>query len=278
MMMNDELLHACILKWHPNCFLPCVSKPPGSWLTTPLWPTLRSSPQPWGKPGSSPTTSLWAWGKYQEQIPILKCSHTRRCLHFHSCLRLTLTLMTLLFTSTCVSSLRPARVTNVFYEQYLTIVPEGLFIISLCLLPTFVVCCLLLGLDLRSGLLNLLTIIMITVDTVGVMTLWGIDYNAVALINLVTVSTDWVLILCITTKYTWWCHQGWLWHKLCLDCKVWASKTCYDNQRCAGIGQIHFYIEWWSFCFCQRPIRKHLAAQGCDIPLWSSMVFSLCDI
>uniref|UniRef100_A0A3Q2Y502 NPC1 like intracellular cholesterol transporter 1 n=1 Tax=Hippocampus comes TaxID=109280 RepID=A0A3Q2Y502_HIPCM len=82
----------------------------------------------------------------------------------------------------------PYTVTNVFYEQYLTIVPEGLFNISLCLLPTFVVCCLLLGLDLRSGLLNLITIIMITVDTVGFMTLWGIHYNAVALINLVTVS------------------------------------------------------------------------------------------
>ncbi|TNN86466.1 Niemann-Pick C1-like protein 1 [Liparis tanakae] len=80
----------------------------------------------------------------------------------------------------------PYTVTNVFYEQYLTIVPEGLFNISLCLMPTFVVCCLLLGLDLRSGLLNLFTIIMITVDTVGVMTLWSIDYNAVALINLVT--------------------------------------------------------------------------------------------
>ncbi|XP_061135577.1 NPC1-like intracellular cholesterol transporter 1 isoform X1 [Syngnathus typhle] len=80
----------------------------------------------------------------------------------------------------------PYTVTNVFYEQYLTIVPEGLFNISLCLLPTFIVCCLLLGLDLRSGLLNLITIIMIIVDTVGVMTLWGIHYNAVALINLVT--------------------------------------------------------------------------------------------
>lgn len=80
----------------------------------------------------------------------------------------------------------PYTITYVFYEQYLTIVSEGLFNISLCLLPTFVVCCLLLGLDLRSGLLNLLTIIMIVVDTVGAMTLWSIDYNAVALINLVT--------------------------------------------------------------------------------------------
>lgn len=91
-----------------------------------------------------------------------------------------------------------SRITNVFYEQYLTIVQEGLFNISLCLLPTFVVCCLLLGLDLLSGLLNLCTIIMITVDTVGVMTLWSIDYNAVALINLVTVrkSISWGFCCC----------------------------------------------------------------------------------
>ncbi|XP_026883757.2 NPC1-like intracellular cholesterol transporter 1 [Electrophorus electricus] len=80
----------------------------------------------------------------------------------------------------------PYTVTYVYYEQYVNIVYEGLVNISLCLLPTFVVCCILLGLDLRSGLLNLFTIVMITVDTVGVMTLWGIDYNAVSLINLVT--------------------------------------------------------------------------------------------
>ncbi|XDV48718.1 hypothetical protein PO909_018097 [Leuciscus waleckii] len=80
----------------------------------------------------------------------------------------------------------PYTVTYVYYEQYLTIVNEGLFNIALCLLPTFVVCCILLGMDLRSGFLNLLTIVMITVDTVGVMTLWGIDFNAVSLINLVT--------------------------------------------------------------------------------------------
>ncbi len=79
-------------------------------------------------------------------------------------------------------------VTYVYYEQYLTIVNEGLFNITVCLIPTFVVCCILLGMDLRSGFLNLLTIVMITVDTVGVMTLWGIDFNAVSLINLVTVS------------------------------------------------------------------------------------------
>ncbi|KAG7270633.1 hypothetical protein CRUP_010928 [Coryphaenoides rupestris] len=59
----------------------------------------------------------------------------------------------------------PYTMTYAFYEQYLTIVPEGLLNISLCLLPTFAVCCLLLGMDLRSGLLNLLTIVMITVDT-----------------------------------------------------------------------------------------------------------------
>lgn len=88
----------------------------------------------------------------------------------------------------CLTCPYVCRITNVFYEQYLTIVPEGLFMLTMCLLPTFVVCYLLLGMDLRSGLLNLFCIIMILVDTVGFMTLWGITYNAVSLINLVTVS------------------------------------------------------------------------------------------
>lgn len=124
--------------------------------------------------GTDPNFEVFPY-TYVSLFSILPLSHTYSCDTF--------------IHNDCVFSLPPARVTNVFYEQYVTIVPEGLVIISLCLLPTFVVCCLLLGLDLRSGLLNLLTIIMITVDTVGVMTLWGIDYNAVALINLVTVST-----------------------------------------------------------------------------------------
>ncbi|XP_037693744.1 NPC1-like intracellular cholesterol transporter 1 [Choloepus didactylus] len=80
----------------------------------------------------------------------------------------------------------PYTITNVFYEQYLTIIPEGLFMLALCLAPTFIVCFLLLGMDLRSGLLNLFSIVMILVDTVGFMALWDISYNAVSLINLVT--------------------------------------------------------------------------------------------
>ncbi|XP_073444736.1 NPC1-like intracellular cholesterol transporter 1 [Dendrobates tinctorius] len=80
----------------------------------------------------------------------------------------------------------PYTITYVYYEQYLSVVQEGLFTLAICLLPTFAVCCILLGMDLRSGLINLITIFMIIIDTVGVMTIWDIDYNAVSLINLVT--------------------------------------------------------------------------------------------
>ncbi|PNJ23913.1 NPC1L1 isoform 3 [Pongo abelii] len=104
----------------------------------------------------------------------------------------------------------PYTITNVFYEQYLTILPEGLFMLSLCLVPTFAVSCLLLGLDLRSGLLNLLSIVMILVDTIGFMALWGISYNAVSLINLVSavgMSVEFVSHItrsfAISTKPTW---------------------------------------------------------------------------
>ncbi|GAB1295788.1 NPC1-like intracellular cholesterol transporter 1 [Apodemus speciosus] len=75
---------------------------------------------------------------------------------------------------------------NLFYQQYLTVLPEGIFTLALCFVPTFVVCYLLLGLDIRSGILNLLSIIMVLVDTIGLMAVWGISYNAVSLINLVT--------------------------------------------------------------------------------------------
>ncbi|XP_004630599.1 Niemann-Pick C1-like protein 1 [Octodon degus] len=79
----------------------------------------------------------------------------------------------------------PYTISNVFYEQYLTVLPEGIFVLALCFLPTFVVCYFLLGLDMRSGLLNLLVIIMILSDTVGLMAMWQITFNAVSLINLV---------------------------------------------------------------------------------------------
>ncbi|KAK4808340.1 hypothetical protein QYF61_024219 [Mycteria americana] len=79
----------------------------------------------------------------------------------------------------------PYTVTYVYYEQYLTVVAEGVVTLALCLVPTFVVSFLLLGMDLRSSAATLLTIAMILVDTVGAMALWDIPYNAVALINLV---------------------------------------------------------------------------------------------
>ncbi|XP_017582138.1 PREDICTED: Niemann-Pick C1-like protein 1, partial [Corvus brachyrhynchos] len=79
----------------------------------------------------------------------------------------------------------PYTVTYVYYEQYLTVVYEGLVMLALCLVPTFAVSFLLLGMELHSSLATLLTIAMVLLDTVGCMALWSVPYNAVALINLV---------------------------------------------------------------------------------------------
>lgn len=79
------------------------------------------------------------------------------------------------------------RLPYVFYEQYLSIVGEGLFTLGLCLVPTFAVSCLLLGLELRLGLANLVAVLSVLVTTGGAMALWSIPYNAVALVNLVAV-------------------------------------------------------------------------------------------
>ncbi|NXW83427.1 NPCL1 protein, partial [Alopecoenas beccarii] len=79
----------------------------------------------------------------------------------------------------------PYTVTYVYYEQYLTVVAEGAGTLALCLIPTFAVSFLLLGMDPRSSAATVITITMILLDTGGAMALWGVPYNAVALINLV---------------------------------------------------------------------------------------------
>ncbi|XP_042329884.1 NPC1-like intracellular cholesterol transporter 1 [Sceloporus undulatus] len=79
----------------------------------------------------------------------------------------------------------PYTITYVFYEQYLAIAMTGFINVIVCLVPTFLVCYILLGMDLRSAAVNLVTIVMIVVDTVGAMTLWGVSFNAISLINLV---------------------------------------------------------------------------------------------
>lgn len=81
----------------------------------------------------------------------------------------------------------PDRVTYVYYEQYLTVVAEGAGTLALCLVPTFVVSFLLLGMDPRSSAATIITITMILLGTGGAMALWDIPYNAVTLINLVAV-------------------------------------------------------------------------------------------
>ncbi|XP_078467452.1 NPC intracellular cholesterol transporter 1 [Lampetra planeri] len=73
----------------------------------------------------------------------------------------------------------------VFYEQYLTIVNDTVFNLSLSLGAVFLVSILLLGLEVWSALTLTLTIAMILTDMLGVMWLWSISLNAVSLVNLV---------------------------------------------------------------------------------------------
>lgn len=75
----------------------------------------------------------------------------------------------------------------VYYEQYLTMVPETLIQLGICLIPTFIFNFVLLGFDLYSGFITTFTILMIVVDTAAICSLWGVDLNAVSLINLVAV-------------------------------------------------------------------------------------------
>ncbi|KAM4841405.1 NPC intracellular cholesterol transporter 1 [Thomomys bottae] len=79
----------------------------------------------------------------------------------------------------------PYSVFYVFYEQYLTIIDDTIFNLSVSLGSIFLVTMVVLGCDLWSAVIMCVTITMILVNMFGVMWLWGISLNAVSLVNLV---------------------------------------------------------------------------------------------
>lgn len=79
----------------------------------------------------------------------------------------------------------PYSVFYVFYEQYLTMWPDTLQSLGVSLLAIFIVTFLLMGLDIFSSLVVLITITMILVNLGGLMYWWHITLNAVSLVNLV---------------------------------------------------------------------------------------------
>ncbi|KAK3917399.1 NPC intracellular cholesterol transporter 1 [Frankliniella fusca] len=79
----------------------------------------------------------------------------------------------------------PYSVFYVFYEQYLTMWPDTLGSLGLSLAAIFVVTFLLMGLDICSALVVIITIVMIVTNLLGLMYWWDISLNAVSRVNLV---------------------------------------------------------------------------------------------
>ncbi|KAI9030088.1 patched family-domain-containing protein [Phycomyces nitens] len=90
----------------------------------------------------------------------------------------------------------PYSVFYIFFEQYTYIVTMAVQLLTLAILSIFVVTSTLLG-SIRSGLLVMLVVIMILVDVIGVMTIWGISLNAVSLVN---------LVICVGISVEFCCH------------------------------------------------------------------------
>jgi len=94
----------------------------------------------------------------------------------------------MLSTDTVKVDVYPYSVFYVFYEQYLTMWRDVLTSLALSAAGVFLVTFILLGLDIHSALIILVTIFMIIADVFGLMYWWNISLNAVSLINLVMVG------------------------------------------------------------------------------------------
>ncbi|KOB77248.1 Niemann-Pick C1 protein [Operophtera brumata] len=78
----------------------------------------------------------------------------------------------------------PYSVFYVFYEQYLTMWPDTLKSMGISVLSIFIVTFLLMGFDLFSALVVVITITMIVVNIGGLMYWWGISLNAVMAVGI----------------------------------------------------------------------------------------------
>jgi Niemann-Pick C1 protein len=78
----------------------------------------------------------------------------------------------------------PYSVFYVFYEQYLTVANDTLNNLLVCLLAIFLVTFILMGFNILLAICVTLTVAMIVTNLMGIMYLWGISLNAVALVNL----------------------------------------------------------------------------------------------
>ncbi|XP_041362124.1 NPC intracellular cholesterol transporter 1-like [Gigantopelta aegis] len=79
----------------------------------------------------------------------------------------------------------PYSIFYVFYEQYLTIVNDAFTNLMWCGAAIFVVSTILLGFEVYSAFIVVITITFIIIDMLGLMYLWGVSMNAIALVNLV---------------------------------------------------------------------------------------------
>lgn len=79
----------------------------------------------------------------------------------------------------------PYSVFYVFYEQYLTMWPDTLKSMGISVLAIFIVTFLLMGFDIHSSVVVVITITMIVINIGGLMYFWNISLNAVSLVNLV---------------------------------------------------------------------------------------------
>ncbi|XP_046396992.1 NPC intracellular cholesterol transporter 1 isoform X2 [Ischnura elegans] len=79
----------------------------------------------------------------------------------------------------------PYSIFYVFYEQYLTMWPDTLQSMGISLAAIFLVTFVLMGMDIASSFVVVVTIAAIVIDIGGLMYWWGISLNAVSLVNLV---------------------------------------------------------------------------------------------
>uniref|UniRef100_A0A6A7FZJ5 Niemann-Pick C1 protein-like n=4 Tax=Hirondellea gigas TaxID=1518452 RepID=A0A6A7FZJ5_9CRUS len=79
----------------------------------------------------------------------------------------------------------PYSVFYVFYEQYLTMWEDTVRMMAISVISIFFITLIMMGMDLASSMVIMMTVVLILTNLGGLMYLWGISLNALSLVNLI---------------------------------------------------------------------------------------------
>ncbi len=159
---------------------------------------------------------------------------------------------------------------HIFFEQYLYVVQNSIWLLGGALLGVFAVCWLFIASAWASGI-TLLVVGMILMDLLGVMYLWGIQLNAVSVVNL-TMALGIAVEFCAHIVHAFLVAAGSRQQRMATALQDMGASVLSGITITKFAGMHHTHMKWFSAelldCTASHLLGKHSHSHSRCSALW----------